>query len=90
MQRLKALALGGAVSAVLAAGMWAGGATSASAEVVCNQWNECWHVHNRLDYPGGVGIAFHDDGWRGPHVHWRANHFGGGNGYYRNGVWIRF
>jgi len=80
---LMTAAIASATGAVLAA-------SSASADVVCNRWHECWNVHDRFDYPPGVGITFHTDDWRMRHRdwHWRDDH--DGRGYYRNGVWIAF
>jgi hypothetical protein len=89
MQKIKTTVIGGAVSVALAIGGLAATATAASAEIVCNQWNECWRVHSHFnDYPPGPGIVFHDDDWRGHHMHWR--HDRDDHGYYRNGVWITF
>jgi hypothetical protein len=88
MKKFKALMVGGAVTAALTAGLWSATATTASADVVCNQWNECWHVRNHYDYPTGLGIVFHPNGWHGRHMHWRHDRWD--HGYYRNGVWIRF
>jgi hypothetical protein len=83
MSRLKsALMLG-----VLAAGM-ALSATAASADVACNRWGECWHVHDRLAYPSNLGVVWHPEGWRGRHSHWRQDR--ADHGYYRNGVWVAF
>ena len=87
MQKIKSLMIGGAVAA-MAMGAWATTATTASADVACNQWHECWHVHDRLDYPGNVGVVFHGNGWHGRHMHWRHDRFD--HGYYRNGVWVTF
>jgi len=83
MSRLKSvLALG-----VMAAGL-ALTATTASADVACNRWGECWHVHDRLTYPGELGIVWHPDNWHAKHLHWRHDRFD--HGYYRNGVWVAF
>jgi hypothetical protein len=82
------------VKGVLAAAICGGSlvaATAASANVVCNQWRECWHVRDRFDYPSGVGIVVRGDDWGRAHQrdwHWRADRFD--RGYYRNGVWIAF
>ncbi|HEY1752397.1 MAG TPA: hypothetical protein VGG29_14145 [Caulobacteraceae bacterium] len=85
-----ALATGAAV-AVLAGGALALG-PSASADVACNRWGECWHVHDRLAYPGGVGIVWHSDAWAARHHagRWRLRQDASGRGYYRNGMWIAF
>jgi hypothetical protein len=75
----------------LVAGSAIAAASSASADVVCNRWGECWRVHDRLDYPATVGMRFHDDAWADAHqrhYHWRQDRFD--RGYYRNGVWISF
>jgi len=83
MSRLKAALAVGAMAAGLALA-----ATTASAEVACNRWGECWHVHDHIAYPGEVGVVWHPDGWRARHMHWRHDRFD--HGYYRNGVWIAF
>jgi ABC-type sugar transport system substrate-binding protein len=79
-----------ALIAAVAAGAFA--ASSASADVVCNRWGECWRVHEHLAYPPGLGITYHNDAWWAAHQHgrwhWRADNFA--HGYYRNGVWIAF
>ena len=91
MTFLKSALLKGALMAAVTGGALVA-ASAASADVVCNRAGECWHVHDRLDYPAGLGITFHDDTWgvahqRG-HYHWRQDRFD--RGYYRNGVWIAF
>ncbi len=68
-------------------------ASSASADVVCNRWGECWHVRDRFDYPPRVHMVFHDDAWADAHRvgHWRWLHDRFDRGYYdRDGVWIAF
>ncbi|HEY3800112.1 MAG TPA: hypothetical protein VGL58_17320 [Caulobacteraceae bacterium] len=78
-----------AIAAAVAAGSL-GMAGAASANVVCNGV-ECWHVHNRFDYPTGVGVTIHDNAWGYRHhngYQWRHDRFD--RGYYRNGVWISF
>ena len=91
MTFLKSALLKGVLAAAVTSGALAA-VSSASADVVCNRYNECWRVHDRLDYPADVGITFHDDAWgvahhRG-HWRWRDDRFD--HGYYRNGVWIAF
>jgi hypothetical protein len=89
MRDFKKLIAAGALTASLTAGAWAATSVSASAEVVCNRFHECWHVRDRFnDYPPAAGIVFHGDGWHQRHYHWRHDNFG--RGYYRNGVWIGF
>jgi hypothetical protein len=81
----------GALIGAVAAGAMALTTASASAAVACNRWGECWHVREHYArYPVGLGIVFHEDGWRGHrHVHWRADRRDD-HGYYRNGRWHRF
>ena len=90
--RLKsALAKGTLIAA--AAGLLAATSTPASADVACNRWGECWHVHDRYaNYPANLGIVFHEDGWRGDHGRrWRWRHdMADDHGYYRHGGWHRF
>ncbi|HEX3405916.1 MAG TPA: hypothetical protein VHS81_01665 [Caulobacteraceae bacterium] len=91
MTFLKSALVKGALAAAMTAGTLVA-ASAASADVVCNRANECWHVHDRLDYPAALGMVFHEDAWadahRDNHYHWRADRFD--RGYYRNGVWIAF
>jgi hypothetical protein len=88
---LKSALFKGALVAAVTSGALAA-ASAASADVVCNRYNECWRVHDRLDYPAGIGMTFHDDTWadahRAGHWRWRQDRFD--RGYYRNGVWITF
>ena len=91
MTLLKSALLKGTLAAAIAGGALATTAGTASADVVCNGAGECWHVHDRLDYPPTLGIQFHDDTWAAAHrhdYHWRHDRFD--RGYYRNGVWITF
>ena len=88
MTFLKSALVKGALAGVMAS---AAIVTTASANVACNAAGECWHVRDRLDYPAGVGITFHNDNWGRMHrhgYHWRTDRFD--RGYYRNGVWITF
>lgn len=91
MTFLKSALLKGTLAAAVATGALVA-ASAASADVVCNRAGECWHVHDRLDYPAVAGITFHDDAWadahRAGHYHWRQDRFD--RGYYRDGVWIAF
>jgi hypothetical protein len=64
--------------------------SSASAAVVCNAENECWHVKAKYDYKPEFGLTVHEDGWKwgdGEKYTWREHT---GRGYWRNGVWIKF
>jgi hypothetical protein len=79
-----------AVAAILGLGAATFTGTAASAEIVCNPDNVCWHTHQHYDYHPAWGVVVHPDDWRwGPSEHytWREHH---GRGYWRNGVWIRF
>lgn len=76
--------------AVIAASL-AASATTASAYVVCNRAGECWHVHDRYDYPAAAGVVVHDDGWvfdRPGYYHWAKDR--PGRGYWDHGHWRRF
>jgi hypothetical protein len=66
-------------------------AVPASAYVVCNRSGECWHAHDRHDYPATAGVVIHDDGWvfdRPGYYKWAHDHVG--RGYWVNGHWHRF
>lgn len=86
MTLLKSALVKGALMAAVASGV-AAAASSASADVVCNRRGDCWHVRDRLDYPAGIGITFHNDAWgmahHGGHWRWRAD-----RPYRRKAVWI--
>jgi hypothetical protein len=88
---LKSALAKGALMAAVTAGTLAA-AQAASADVVCNRYNECWRVRDRFDYPASIGMVYHDDAWadahRRGHWRWREDRFD--RGYYRNGVWIAF
>ncbi len=81
------------LAAAIASGSLVGvAATSASAEVVCNSENECWHVrgHEHYQYKPEWNVVVHPDNWRwGNEEHYRW-HEHRGRGYWHNGVWIRF
>lgn len=81
------------ITTVLGAVVAAGGllaATSASATIVCNRYDECWHVRDRLTYPDNVGITFYDDDWTFPnaHYHWMKDR--DDRGYWMHGRWYPF
>lgn len=87
MKTLVKIALAGAV----AAGGMAFSATVASADVVCNAENECWHTHGRhYDYHPEFGVTVHPNNWRwgaDEHYKWHEHR---GRGHWRNGAWIKF
>jgi hypothetical protein len=79
-----------AAAAAVAAGMLALSAPAASAAIVCNAENVCWHTHRAYDYDPAWGVVVHEDGWRwgpGDHYTWKEHR---GRGYWRNGEWVRF
>lgn len=89
----KALAAG-ALIASMAGGVLALTATSASADVACNRYGECWRVAQRYTtYPSNLGVTFHDEAWRNQnrkgHYHWRRDQTDD-QGYYSHGKWRRF
>ena len=64
--------------------------TSANAAIVCNHYNECWHVHDRLTYPTDAGITFYEDTWTFPDTtyHWVRDR--DDRGYWIHRHWHRF
>ena len=94
MNNLKKALATGAFVAAAAGGALAVSATSASAEVACNRYNECWRVtQHYTTYPSHLGVTFHDDAWREQnrhaHYHWRKDR-DDDRGYYSNGRWHSF
>jgi hypothetical protein len=67
-------------------------ATTASAEIVCNDEGDCWHVRERHVYRPEFGVKVYPDDWRwgeadARRYRWREHE---GRGYWRNGIWIGF
>jgi hypothetical protein len=76
-------------AAVLGASVLAFTATTASAEIVCNDGGDCWHVKERYKYSPELHLRIHPDSWRWKdaetHYKWREHE---GRGYWRGGVWV--
>jgi hypothetical protein len=45
--------------ALAAVGALALSAGAASAEIVCNDDGDCWHVRHHMDYPAGIRLHVH-------------------------------
>jgi hypothetical protein len=78
--------------ALAAASVLALTATTASAEIVCNEEGDCWHVRERHVYRHEFGVKVYPDDWRwaeteSKRYRWREHE---GRGYWRNGIWIGF
>lgn len=74
--------------AIAAAGALALTAGTASAEIVCNDDGDCWHVKSHIDYPADVRVRVHSDDWRwkdNDHYRWREH---AGRGYWHSGAWV--
>ena len=74
--------------AIAAAGALTLTAGTASAEIVCNDDGDCWHVRHHIDYPTNLRIHVHPDAWRWghrDHYRWREH---AGRGYWRGGAWV--
>ena len=75
--------------ALMAAGALTLAATSASAEIACNEEGECWHIKGKADfYKPEHGIHIYPDNWKWgekEHFKWREHE---GRGYWKGGVWI--
>lgn len=64
-------------------------ATAASAEIVCNDDGDCWHV-KRHDYKPELKLHVHPDNWKWrdhEHTKYRFREHEG-HGYWRGGAWI--
>lgn len=74
--------------ALAAVGALALTATAASAEIVCNDEGDCWHVRHRVEYRPEFRLHVHPDDWRWAEhdrYRWREHE---GSGYWRNGIWL--
>jgi hypothetical protein len=61
---------------------------TASAEIVCNDDGDCWHVKEKVEYPASVRLRVHSDDWKWTehdHYRWREH---AGRGYWHGGVWV--
>jgi hypothetical protein len=87
---MKKALVAAAFAALLTAGTVALTATTASADVVCNNEGDCWHTHEHYAYPPGVTIQIHPDNWKWGDKDKFAFREHDGRGYWRGGVWIGF
>jgi hypothetical protein len=60
--------------------------------VACNQYNECWRVHQRYSYPSDQSIVVHDGDWydahqQDTHWHWLADPSDDRGWYDQDGNW---
>lgn len=63
-------------------------ATTASAEIICNDDGDCWHVREHVEYRPEFRLHVHPDSWNWAehdHFRWREH---AGRGYWRDGVWV--
>lgn len=76
-------------AALLGASVLAFTATTASAEIVCNEDGDCWHVKERHKYSPELHLRIHPDNWRWKDAEtryrWREHE---GRGYWRGGIWV--
>ena len=95
MRELKKRLGMGALAIALGTGVLVVGTGTASADVACNRYGECWHVQDRYtNYPHRLGIRFYGDDWREAHRHDRHYHWqkdrDDDHGYYSHGRWHGF
>jgi hypothetical protein len=60
--------------------------------VACNQYGECWRVHERYAYPSDAQIVYHDADWytahqSDEHVRWMNDPADDRGWYDREGAW---
>jgi hypothetical protein len=76
------------VAALVAAAVLVLATGGASADIVCNDEGECWHVKERHEYKPELKLHVYPDDWKWgekEHYKWREHE---GHGYWRGGVWI--
>lgn len=79
-----------AAVAALSVGALVSTASSASAAIVCNANNVCWHTQARYNYRPAYGVVVHENGWRwgdNERYQWREHR---GRGYWDHDHWRRF
>ena len=70
------------------------GATSASAEIVCNEAGDCWRVKERYEYSPELRLRVQPNDWKWSETErdryrWREVPAGKSDrGYWRQGVWV--
>jgi hypothetical protein len=72
---------------LIAASAFALTATTASAEIVCNNDGDCWHA-KRSDFKPELKLQVHPDSWKwsgSEQRRWREHE---GHGYWHGGTWI--
>ena len=79
------------IIALSGAGLMAA-ATAASAEIICNDEGDCWHVKERYEYKPEFKLQIYKDDWKWEKekeskYRWREHD---GRGYWSKGVWIEF
>jgi hypothetical protein len=75
------------LSGIAAAGVLAGSAVTASAEISC-VGPVCWHTSERYEYAPDANVVVHPNDWRwkeGEHYSWREHE---GRGYWRGERWM--
>ena len=76
---------------VVTLGLFAFGATTASAAIVCNEEGDCWKTKRSYTYPPKAGVRVYADDWQwGPKDKYRWRDARPGPGYWSKGVWIEF
>ena len=60
--------------------------------VACNQYGDCWRVHQRYAYGSAAPITYYNSDWYDAHqtdanVHWRADPDNDRGYYERDGSW---
>jgi len=81
-----------ALALLMGAGALVTTTVGASAEIVCNHDNDCWHVKKHHDFRPEFGVVVHPDDWKwkeGEKFRWRE-HEGDDQGYWKGGVWLKF
>jgi hypothetical protein len=77
-------------AAVMALGVLAFGATSASAAVVCNDEGDCWKVKKKETYPPDARVNVYEDDYVVDTKKYKWREEGPPPGYWRGGVWVPF
>ena len=78
-------------AAVATFSLFAFGATSVSAAIVCNGEGDCWKTREQYKYPPHAGVRVYADDWKwGANDKYRWREDRPGPGYWNKGVWIGF
>ena len=75
---------------VVTLGLFAFGATTASAAVICNDEGDCWKTKETYSYPPKARVHIYDDDYVVDTKKYKLRKARPGRGYWSGGAWVDF